>query len=122
MALRELKYGSFGFAFGFAGLRVNKTTRQQVGGSRFVGFAYASQEYGQQTTDLWAVADCSPLSVDCSLPKKPKIRRCRPLPTPVSPRIPPIGEYGGGQGPTTSSRLRGFAFGFAGQRTIGFEQ
>jgi len=89
MALRGLKYGSFGFAFGFAGLRVNKTTKQQVGGSRFVGFAYASQEYGQQTTDLWAVADCSPLSVDCSLPKKPKIRRCRPLLTPVSPRIPP---------------------------------
>ena len=44
---------------------------------------------GQQTTDLWAVADCSPLSVDCSLPKKPKLRRCRPLLTPVSPVFPP---------------------------------
>ena len=71
MALRVRKYGS-------------------------LGFAYASQDYGQrstdngqQTTDLWAVADCSPLSVDCSLPKKPKLRRCRPLLTPVSPRIPP---------------------------------
>ena len=54
-----------------------------------LGFALASQDYGQQTTDLWTVADCSPLSVDCSLPKKPKLRRCRLLLTPVSPRIPP---------------------------------
>ena len=84
---------------------------------------------GQQTTDLWAVADCSPLSVDCSLPKKTKLRRCRPLLTPVSPVFPLIGEYLRGilkgwsyAGADKSSRLRGFAFGFAGQRTIGFEQ
>ena len=64
--------------------------RTMVNGQQTTDNRQWTTDNGQQTTDLWTVADCSPLSVDCSLPKKPKLRRCRPLLTPVSPlSIPP---------------------------------
>ena len=48
MALRGLKYGSFGFAFGFAGLRDNKWA---VAGLWVSLMLRSTTVNGQQTTD-----------------------------------------------------------------------